>query len=424
MSATPLPLSLYAGLATLLGPLARGLIALRRRRGKEHATRFTERLGRPGLARPRGFLVWLHAASVGETMSVLPLARRLAESGAQVLLTTGTVTSAALAAERLPPGALHQFVPLDLPGAARRFLDHWQPGLALFCESELWPNLMRACLARGIPLGIVNGRMSARSARSWARMPRVARALLAPLAFCLAQSEADAARYAALGAPARGIGNLKFDVPPLPIDVEAHRALTDAIGPRPVLVAASTHPGEEVLVLDAFRRMRDARPETLLILVPRHPARGAEVVALATERGFSTGQRSKGDIPRADQAVHVADTLGELGLFYALATLAFIGGSLVPIGGHNPIEPAKLGAPMLHGPHVHNFADMFATLDREGAARPVADPAALAEAVLALLADDAARARLAERARDLVGQSEGALERTMAALAPYLPGEA
>jgi 3-deoxy-D-manno-octulosonic-acid transferase len=421
VTAVPLTLRLYAAAGTLLTPFAGHILRRRLARGKEHPERLGERLGRPGRARPAGFLVWLHAASVGETMSILPLIGRLAARGLPVLLTTGTVTSAELAARRLPEGALHQFVPIDLPGPVRRFLDHWRPDLALFCESELWPGLMRAVRARGVPLGIVNGRMSARSARAWQRLPGTARALLGDLALCLGQSAEDAARYRALGAPAEAIGNLKFDVPPLPVEARARAALDAAIAGRPVLLAASTHPGEEEIVLRAAERLRAADPALLTVLAPRHPGRSAEIAALCTAHGEAPAIRSLGALPGPETRIYLADTLGELGLFYALATLAFVGGSLVPVGGHNPIEPAKLGAPVLHGPEIANFRDVYAALAGAGGAIAVTDAASLAEEAGRLLAAPAARQRLADAAREVVARSEGALARTLAALAPLLP---
>ena len=418
-----LPLTLHAYRAA--GYLAPLILApfLKRRlaRGKEDAARQHERWGRPSITRPEGVLVWLHAASVGETMSILPLTARLTGAGRKVLLTTGTVTSAELAASRLPEGAIHQFVPLDLPGGAARFISHWRPDLAIFCESELWPNLMLETKKAGIPLGIVNGRMSARSAKSWQRLPATARALLGDLAFCLAQSEADGARYAALGAPAKSAGNLKFDAPPLPVDTDELDRLHKAIGRRPVFLAASTHPGEEMLVLEAAAGIRNAEPDVLTIIVPRHPARGEEIAALCAAGGLMPTMRSRGEAPDDLTTFYLADTLGELGLFFSLATISFMGGSLVPTGGHNPIEPAKLGAPMLHGPEVHNFKDIFAAFDAAGAAIPIADAAELAREVVRLIGDDAARIRLAANARVIATANEGALETTLRVIDGFLP---
>lgn len=417
----PLTLRAYRAAGYLAPPFLAAFLKKRLKRGKEDPARQNERWGRPAVPRPEGVLVWLHAASVGETMSILPLIARITATGRKVLLTTGTVTSAELAAARLPEGALHQFVPLDLPGAAQRFITHWRPDLAIFCESEIWPNLMLETGRQGIPLGIVNGRMSARSARSWQRLAGTAKALLGGLAFCLAQSEADAARYAALGAPALHAGNIKFDAPPLPLDTDDLDRLRKAIGDRPVFLAASTHPGEEEQVLEAAARIRDAEPEVLTIIVPRHPTRGEDIAALCAAGGLSPAIRSRGEAPDDLTTLYLADTLGELGLFYSLATVAFIGGSLVPTGGHNPIEPAKLGAPMLHGPEVHNFKDIFATFDAAEAAVPVADAGHLAREACRLIGDIAARATLATNARAIASANEGALDATLATLDALLP---
>ncbi|KAF0230307.1 MAG: 3-deoxy-D-manno-octulosonic-acid [Beijerinckiaceae bacterium] len=421
---TPLALLIYRALGHIAAPALALFLKRRIARGKEDPARQNERWGRPTLPRPDGVLIWLHAASVGETMSILPLITRLAGAGRHVLLTTGTVTSAALAAARLPEGAVHQFVPLDLPAAARRFIAHWRPDLAVFCESELWPTLMLETKRADIPLGIVNGRMSARSATRWRKFPTIPRALLGDLAFCLAQSEADAARYAALGAPAVAAGNLKFDAPPLPLDLDEAERLTKAIGRRPVFLAASTHPGEEEQVLDAACHLREREPDLLTIIVPRHPPRGEEIAKLCLSGGIVPAVRSRGEMPDKHTTLYLADTLGELGLFYALATVAFIGGSLVPTGGHNPIEPAKLGAPMLHGPETHNFKDIFAAFDAAGAAVAVVDSAMLAHEAGCLIGDDAARSVLVANARAIAAANEGALERTLGVIEALLPGPA
>ncbi len=417
----PITLRLYRAAGYLAAPLLAVFLQRRMRRGKEDATRQHERWGRPEIPRPEGMLIWLHAASVGETMSILPLIGRLVTSGRKVLLTSGTVTSAELATARLPEGAIHQFVPLDLPGAAARFIAHWRPDLALFCESEIWPNLMLETRRRGVTLGIVNGRMSERSLASWKRLPGTARALLGTLRFCLAQSEGDAARYAALGAPATPEGNLKFDAPPLPVDVEELDRLQAAIGRRPVFLAASTHPGEEALVLEAAAGIRNSEPDLLTILVPRHPQRGAEIAALCSAGGMQPVIRSQGGAPDDLTTLYLADTLGELGLFYALASVAFIGGSLVPVGGHNPIEPAKLGVPILTGPEIANFKAVYDAFSAAGACRVVANATELAETASALIADEAARTALTARARAIVTANEGALERTFAVIDALLP---
>lgn len=429
MSTPPLPharpaaLALYRGASRLAEPLLHLWLNRRVAAGKEDGARLGERFGAASQPRPAGPLVWLHAASVGETMSVLALIGRLVERGT-VLLTTGTLTSARLAAERLPSGALHQFVPVDTAGAVRRFLDHWRPDLAILTESEIWPNLIDGCHRRGIPLGIVNGRMSARSFRRWQARPAFAGALLRPLAFCLAQSTADAARYAALGAPAETPGNLKFDAAPLGAEASELARLRAEIGARPVLVAASTHAEEEAIIFAALAEPLHDRSDLLTIIVPRHPARGEAIARLAADLGFAGGRRSRGGQPVPGEALYIADTLGELGLFYRLATLAFIGGSLVPHGGHNPIEAIQLGAPVISGPHIGNFSGIFAELSDEAGAAMVSDAADLGRTVSRLLADEAARAALAAAAQRVVSRHHGALERTFVRLERLLPPRA
>lgn len=411
--------------AAALAPALRLHLRRRAAHGKEIPDRIPERFGERA-ARPAGRLLWLHAASVGETLSVLPLIEALAarDPALSILVTTGTVTSATLLARRLPPSlagrVTHRFVPLDVPRWAARFLDGWRPDGAVFVESELWPNLIAAAAARGIPLALVNGRMSARSARWWGRAPGLARQVLSPFRLVLAQTEADAARFRALGAPAECWGNLKFSAPPLPADGAELARLAVLFAGRPVWLAASTHGGEEAIVIAAHRRLAGAHPGLLTIIVPRHPERGAEVAALAED--LPVVRRSAGEDPGADTAILVADTLGELGLLYRLAGTAFVGGSLVPHGGQNPLEPARLMCPVLTGPHTWNFTEI---LDRLGAVggvtriEPGTDPAAaLAEAVSAMLTKPERARSQAEAAARVAADQAGLPERIAAALLP------
>jgi len=415
----PFPLRLYRALSRALAPFVPFWLKHRLKQGKEDGARLGERSGSPGLPRPAGRLIWLHAASVGETMSILPMIEALAQK-AGVLLTTGTLTSAALAASRLPQGAMHQFIPLDTPRAVKRFFAHWQPDLGLICESELWPNLILEAEKRKIPLGLINARLSERSFKRWRMMPQSAARLLRPLAFCLAQSEADAARFSSLGTRALCVGNLKFDVPALPVSAEDAASLKAIIGTRPVFVAASTHPGEEALVLAAINAARAQHPELFSILVPRHPERGAEVAALCEKSGVTPARRSLGAMPQAGDALYLADTLGELGLFYRLADIAFIGGSLVPTGGHNPIEAAKHDAALITGPFIANFKPIFENLIAQGGAMMVQDQDALAQGLTTLLGDEATRKGMIEAARGELTRHEGALARSLAIIAPFL----
>lgn len=418
LSRPPFLLRAYQALGATLEPLTVHLLYVREKRGKEVAERLGERRGFASLSRPSGSLIWCHAASVGEMISILPLIKQITQQGCAVLVTTGTVTSAKIAATRLPKGAFHQFIPLDTPQAVKRFYGYWQPHLALFCESELWPTLTLAAHQRGIPLGVLNGRMSLRSFGRWQSvlLRPVAHALLAPLTFCLAQSVEDAARYEALGAPALAVGNLKYDAPPLPVEAEALAELRSMIGARPVFLAASTHPGEEEAIIAAAKQVMAAQPDLLTIIVPRHPDRAGEILAI--EPGAIS--RRAGGVPHPAASFYLADTMGELGLFYRLATCAFIGGSLVPHGGQNPIEAAKLGCPILHGAHTRNFNAIYADFDGCGAALAVADGADLSTKLTQLLVDAPGRHTMVALAHTLVARQAGALERTWQALVPHL----
>lgn len=417
----PAALRLYRLLSAAVTPLAPLLLAERLRRGKEHGARIGERRGESGIRRPPGALIWVHGASVGEILSVLPLIERLRARGLRVLVTSGTVTSSDLAEQRLPADVIHQFVPLDTPRFVRRFIKHWRPNLALFVEQDLWPNLMIEAARRGVPLILINGRLSEASFQRWRRLPNTIANLLARFDLCLARTPADGARFSELGAP-RVVtsGNLKLDVPPPPADARALEALKKAIGGRPVVAATSTHAGEETAVIEAHRRLRKNFPGLVTLIAPRHPERGVGVAQIAGAAGLKTAVRSFGELPDASTEIYVADTLGELGLIYRLAPIVFIGGSLIPHGGQNPIEAAKLGAVILHGPHVDNFAEIYAALDAAHGAEPVGDAGRLTSAIGKLLSYPQTCGHISENARVTVEAQSGALERTLQSLEPYL----
>lgn len=403
--------------------LARLILRRRLRRGKEHPLRWGERLGHPGHDRPPGRLVWLHGASVGESLSVLPLigALRQRHPDLRILVTTGTVTSAALMADRLPPDAIHQFVPVDSPAAVRRFLDHWRPDLALWVESELWPNLLRLTARRGVPMVLINARMSARSFRRWARLRWLARWLIGKFTLVLAQSAADAARYRALGARrVEEPGNLKFAADPLPADAAVLDQMRAEIG-QPCWLVASTHPGEEALAGQVDAALRRRWPHVTTLIAPRHPQRGPEIAARlgADHPGRAVACRAQGARPQPG-AVYIADTLGEMGLWYRLAPLVVMGGSFVGKGGQNPLEAARLGAAVVMGPDMANFAQIADRLITAGAALSV-EAAGLAAAVETLLADPASIAAMG-RAGMIAAEDAGAVvARICAALDPLLP---
>jgi len=417
----PLTLHAYRLLTAAATPLAPALMSHRLKRGKELAARLNERYGESALARPPGPLVWVHGASVGELLSVIPLIERIGEKGFAVLCTSGTVTSANLAAQRLPKGAIHQFVILDTPRFVKRFFDHWQPDLALFVESDLWPNLIVTSAERGIPLVLINGRLSEGSFNRWRRLPNTIAALLRRFDLCLAQSAAHAERYRALGAPrVATTGNLKFDVPEPPADAGKLAQLRAAVAERTVLAGASTHAGEESMLIEAHRRLRGAFPRLLTIIVPRHPERGPSILDIAAAAELKAAMRSRGELPRADTDVYIADTLGELGLIYRLAPIVFVGGSLVRHGGQNPIEPVKLGAAILHGPNVWNFAEVYAALDAVHGAEEVSGVESFALRAGAWLKDARARGAVIAAAGASVAAFGGGLERTLTALEPHL----
>lgn len=389
--------ALYAAAITLATPGLRAMLARRAKVGKELVERLDERRGIETAARPPGKLLWMHAASVGETVSVLPV---LAALDARVLMTTGTVTSAALLARRLPELGLadrvtHRFAPLDVPTWTARFLDHWRPDAAAFVESEIWPNLLTGCATRTVPLMLVNARLSARSFSHWRLVPGLARRLFGAFDVVQAQSAADADRVRALGGPATTLtGNLKFAAPPLPVDGAELERLRRLIAGRPVWLCASTHPGEEPIVFGVHAVLAARHPGLLTIIAPRHPERGSAIAAQAC--GIPAARRSLGADPPAGTGIWIADTLGEYGLFYRLATIAFVGRSLVERGGQNPLEPARLGCAVAAGPNVHNFADPVAVLQQAGALARVEDKETLAAWVEAVLTDPNRRAAMAK----------------------------
>jgi 3-deoxy-D-manno-octulosonic-acid transferase len=371
------------------------------------------------IARPQGRLVWVHGASVGESLSVLPLIERLTADGFAVLATSGTVTSAAMLAKRLPPGAIHQYVPLDLPRAVARFLDHWRPEAGLFVESDLWPNLIGAAQARGVKLALVNARMSEASAQSWRRAPKTAAALLSAFDLCLAQDAQIAARFESLGA--RGVtvvGSLKADAPPLAADERALMALRAQIGSRPVLLAAQTHPGEDETILPAHDALRLDFPDLLTVIVPRHTARGQDIATLCGPRPSARRAMEQPVTPLT--AIYVADTMGELGLFYRLAPFCFLGGTLVPMGGHNPLEPAALGCAVLAGPHRSSAATAYDAIFAAQGFGAVTSSADIAREAARLLADPESARRAGAAARDGAATLQGAVAKSAVLLEELL----
>jgi 3-deoxy-D-manno-octulosonic-acid transferase len=417
----PRPLSLiaYRAAAGLASPLAKPLLEARARRGKEDPARLGERLGHASAPRPSGPVVWMHGASVGESVSLLPLIAWLADERPDiaVVFTSGTRASAEILARRLPAGAIHQYVPVDTPGAVARFLAHWRPGLGVFAEGELWPNLLLAARGAGVRLALVSARMTEKTAKAWTARPAAARAMLESFDLVLPQDAATEARLAALGARVDGRLNLKRAGAPLGCDPAELAKLEAMIGEREVIVAVSTHAPEEAMVADAAGRI-PGRP--LAIIAPRHPPRADEIEALLAGRGVA--RRSRGEPITPETGVYLADTLGEIGLLLRLAPFAFIGGGFQPeVGGHNPMEAASLGVGVVSGRHVANHAEVFAEMVAAGAATLAGDEVELTAQLAGLLADRAQREAMAAAAAAYGEAQAGQMDAARAMLRPLLP---
>lgn len=416
-------LALYRLLTTVAGPLIDLYLLRRLAGGKEDAERFAERAGLAHGPRPEGRLAWVHAASVGESLSVLPLIERVLDEhhDLSVLVTTGTVTSARLLSERLPPRAFHQYVPVDRVRYARRFLAHWRPDLALWLESEFWPNLVTETQNAEVPMVLINGRMSDRSFRRWRRLPSLIQPLLSGFALCFGQTEEDAERLRVLGARrALSVGNIKFATPALPADPAELARLEAAFAERPRWIAASTHSGEEAIAGRVHARLRTEHPGLLTVIVPRHPERGPEIAEELISQGLSVARRGKGEVVTPETDVYLADTLGELGLLYRLCDIVFIGKSLAAGGGQNPLEPARLDCAVIAGPDMSNFADVADRMRAAGALIEVRDANGLAETVGGLLGNQVLRQRYAKAAHGVAAAQAGMIDAMMTELTPLL----
>lgn len=416
---------LYTFLLYLLAPLVLLRLAWRGLRAPDYWRRWPERFG--FIAPPLGKqVIWLHAVSVGEVQAAVPLVRVLLERHPEysLLVTTVTPTGSARVTALFGEVLAHVYAPYDLPGAVARFLDRVQPQLAIVMETELWPNLFHHCRQRTVPLLLVNARLSARSVAGYQRVQGLAAETLAAVTEIVAQSEADARRFESLGANPACItvtGNLKFEQRIPPSLLERAEVLRRDWGvSRPVWIAASTHEGEDELLLDVFHRLRRQFSHCLLVLVPRHPERFEAVAALCRGRGYNTVLRSDRSPCSADTGVYVADTMGDLPLLYAASDVAFVGGSLVAHGGHNLLEPAALGIPVVTGPHVFNFLEICELLVTAGAAVKVADSDELLQTVNRWLGDANERHRIGQLGRQVVDKNRGALQAVMAIIERYL----
>lgn len=412
----------YRTLMSMLEPFAGHILKRRVKHGKEDETRVSERKGIASLPRPEGTLIWMHGASVGETSMLLPLIRRLLNNHPElhILITSGTMTSAKIMADRLPDRAFHQMVPLDGPSFVERFLTHWQPDLAVWAESEIWPNLVLQTKASGAKMALVNARMNQNSVDRWRAKRKFARQVFSTFDAIL---PADTLTHNALkflgGNVFSEIGNLKTAAPALDFDADESLKLKEAIGERPVWLAASTHAPEEATILKSHILGPQRTSGALLLWVPRHPERGEDVAALCA--GHDIAMRSKNEPLTAQTSIYIMDTLGEMGLALDLADVAFVGGSLHDsLMGHNPLEPARAGVPVLTGPHVGSFTEIYAELFKHNAAMRVTSAKSLEKSVTALLKDQAAAGQMASRAKSLAEESDTVLAYTVAKLEALL----
>jgi len=403
-------------------PLIGPYVGWRASRGKEERRRLKERYGHAGRERPvSGPVVWLHAASVGETVAVMPLVQAIAADGLSIVMTTGTTTSARLVEERLADSVIHQYVPLDVQPAVTRFLDHWRPDLAIVAESEIWPLTIQELRQRHIPQLLVNARLSDRSFSRWKGTPRFAEALFENFSHVVAQSDVDGERFRILGAASVSVaGNLKADAAPLPFDSEQLARLNASLGDRPRWAAISTHPGEEEIVAAAHLALKTRHPGLCTIIVPRHVERAAAIAKILGDKGLKVARRSRGEWPELGIDIYLGDTMGELGLVMRTTEIAFIGKSITGQGGQNPLEAATLGTGILSGRYVQNFRDSFQRLLRNGGAQIVRDADSLSAAVDDLLSEPERRGAMASAAARTVSEMRGALDRTLGALDPYL----
>ncbi|KQS91191.1 MULTISPECIES: lipid IV(A) 3-deoxy-D-manno-octulosonic acid transferase [unclassified Rhizobium] len=415
-----LALSSYRWIGSAIYPFVWSYLAARAAKGKEDSTRRQERYGHASAARPQGPLVWFHAASVGETTAVIPLIREVARRGISVVLTTGTKTSAHVASERLGSNIIHQYVPLDFKPAVARFLDYWEPDLAIIAESEIWPMTIVELGHRHIPQVLVNGRLSDRTFGRWKKRLWLADALFENLALVIAQSELDADRFRTLGAlPVMVSGNLKVDTDAPPHDGHALRHYRQQIRDRKTWAAISTFEGEENAAGIVHRALKE-RTGLLTIIVPRHPERADAIESMLTSKGLKVARRTRNDPITPETDIFLGDTIGEMGLYLRMTEVAFVGRSLFAEGGQNPLEPAMLGCAILSGGNVQNFRDTYQMLAKNGSAKIIRDVEMLAKGVNYLLVNDEVRRKMIDAGLETVHEMRGALSATIRGLEPYI----
>jgi 3-deoxy-D-manno-octulosonic-acid transferase len=415
-------LNLYRFIVCLCAPLLYVLGELRALKGREERARLPERRGLSNIPRPESKIIWIHAASVGETRSVFPLIEKLlnANTNATCLITTVTLTAAQIIKNANNPRIIHQYSPFDHPRWCIRFLNHWKPCAVLWVESELWPTMLESISTRKIPLMMINGRLSDRSSKRWQKFPHTIAKILGFFDICAAQSETDATRLKTLGGTnVITAGNLKYAGTSLPFDADALEKLKTQINNRPCLLFASTHVGEEDIALRVHKALASKHPQLLSIIMPRHPQRGGSIAALCNA---PYAIRSKNQIITHDTQIYIADTLGEPGLFYRLCPIVYLGNGLIPNpgGGHNPIEPAQLGCAIVYGPHMFNFSEIDSALRAQNAAFMIDDESALTQTLDNLLTNKALCQKTGNAALNFVSTQNTVLEKTCEALRPHL----
>ena len=407
-------LFLYRFLTIIGSPLIALLLLFRYYRGKEDKKRFGERLGFCCQKRPSGKLVWMHGASVGECLSMLPLVKKLIEENKNlsVMVTSGTITSAALMATRLPKGAFHQYIPVDFPWAAKAFVKHWQPNLVLWFESDFWPNLLSAINQAHVPLVLLNGRISDKSFARWQKIPVMIRSIQNLFTLSFGQTEEDARRLKILGAKdVISVGNLKFAATYPPFDLQELKNMKKIIGSRPCWCMASTHANEEEIGMKVHLEIMKEYVNLLTVIAPRHPNRADEIEKMFHKNGLTVARRSRGEQITSHTQIYLADTIGEMGLIYQLTPYVFVGGSLIPFGGQNMLEPMRLHRAVMIGPHAFNFREIVAKAKKSKALIEVADIQALTQQLLLFLMKPANAEKIAVRAEKIATSEMSVLDK-------------